>query len=116
MRRLAAALAAAAAWSSLAVSSAPPSPAPERRTLRLRYTPARAGGPGPGPRPREVRRAAGDAPLSPAAPARFRRTATTNVTLRAEVRAPDGSLLALTNPVYVATEDRAPARSSNRLK
>jgi hypothetical protein len=60
--------------------------------------------------------AAGDAPLSPDAPARFRRTATANSTLRAEVLAPDGSLLALTNPVYVVTEDRAPARSSNRLK
>ena len=60
--------------------------------------------------------AAGDAPLSPAAPARFRRTATANGTLRAEVRASDGSLIALTNPVYVATEDRAPAPSSNRLK
>lgn len=59
---------------------------------------------------------AGDAPLSPGAPARFRRVAAANGYLRAEVRASDGALLALINPVYLAVENRASASLSNDLK
>lgn len=49
---------------------------------------------------------AGEAPLSPGAPARFARVGATRY-VRAEVRAADGALLALTNPVYVVAESRA---------
>jgi hypothetical protein len=50
-------------------------------------------------------RPAGEAPLSPGAPARFARVAATRY-VRAEIRAADGALLALTNPVYVLAENR----------
>jgi len=51
-------------------------------------------------------RPAGEAPLSPGAPARFARVGATRY-VRAEIRAADGALLALTNPVYVAPGNRA---------
>jgi len=50
-------------------------------------------------------RPAGEAPLSPGAPARFARVGATRY-VRAEIRAADGALLALTNPVYVLAENR----------
>jgi hypothetical protein len=50
---------------------------------------------------------AGDAPLTPGAPARFRFDAAASGYARAQVRAADGSLVALTNPVYLSVENRA---------
>ncbi|PYQ26076.1 MAG: hypothetical protein DMF81_00575 [Acidobacteria bacterium] len=50
---------------------------------------------------------AGEAPLSTGAPARFRRAATASGYLRVELRAPDGGLVVLTNPVYLEVSGTA---------
>jgi hypothetical protein len=49
---------------------------------------------------------AGDAPLTSGAPSRFRFDAAASGYVRAQVRAADGSVAALTNPVYLSVENR----------
>ncbi len=62
-------------------------------------------------------RPAGQAPLSPGAPARFSRVGATHY-VRAEIRDADGAPLALTNPVYLVVENRASRQpgASNHLE
>jgi hypothetical protein len=50
---------------------------------------------------------AGDAPLTSGAPSRFRFDAAASGYVRAQVRAADDSLVALTNPVYLDVDNRS---------